>query len=109
MLIPKASHLVERVAERLLRSGALNDTAAQLLQPGGAPKPAAEAQASDAAGPDDPQPAPAAATPPPAAGSASPQPAASTGPQPAASPGLPGANDAASASAAGLGARAGAG
>lgn len=35
MLIPKASHLVERVAERLLRSGALEDSAAQLLvQPG---------------------------------------------------------------------------
>src|SRR3984957_6539993 len=31
MLIPKASHLVERVAERLLRSGALDDSAAQLL------------------------------------------------------------------------------
>lgn len=31
MLIPKASHLVERVAERLLRSGALEDSAAQLL------------------------------------------------------------------------------
>jgi protein-tyrosine kinase len=32
MLIPKASHLVERVAERLLRSGALEDSAAQLLR-----------------------------------------------------------------------------
>jgi protein-tyrosine kinase len=31
MLIPKASHLVERVAERLLRSGALDTSAAQLL------------------------------------------------------------------------------
>jgi protein-tyrosine kinase len=31
MLIPKASHLVERVAERLLRSGALEESAAQLL------------------------------------------------------------------------------
>lgn len=31
-LIPKASHLVERVAERLLRSGALDDSAAQLLR-----------------------------------------------------------------------------
>ena len=31
MLIPKASHLVERVAERLLRSGALEDSAARLL------------------------------------------------------------------------------
>jgi receptor protein-tyrosine kinase len=39
MLIPKASHLVERVAERLLRSGALDDTAAQLMQPGGSPGP----------------------------------------------------------------------
>ena len=35
MLIPKASHLVERAAERLLRSGALEDSAAHLLrQPG---------------------------------------------------------------------------
>jgi protein-tyrosine kinase len=33
MLIPKASHLVERVAERLLRSGDLDDSAAQLLRP----------------------------------------------------------------------------
>ena len=32
MLIPKASHLVERVAERLLRSGALEDSSAQLLR-----------------------------------------------------------------------------
>jgi protein-tyrosine kinase len=32
MLIPKASHLVERVAERLLRSGALDDPSAQLLR-----------------------------------------------------------------------------
>jgi receptor protein-tyrosine kinase len=32
MLIPKASHLVERVAEKLLRSGALDDSAAQLLR-----------------------------------------------------------------------------
>ena len=39
MLIPKASHLVERVAERLLRSGALDNSAAQLLQPGSAPLP----------------------------------------------------------------------
>jgi receptor protein-tyrosine kinase len=31
MLIPKASHLVERVAERLLRSGPLEDPAARLL------------------------------------------------------------------------------
>jgi receptor protein-tyrosine kinase len=42
MLIPKASHLVERVAERLLRSGALDDTAAQLMQPGGSSAPGAE-------------------------------------------------------------------
>ncbi len=33
MLKPKASHLVERVAEKLLRSGALEDSAAQLLDP----------------------------------------------------------------------------
>ncbi|HEY4171456.1 MAG TPA: hypothetical protein VGM42_00395 [Rhodopila sp.] len=32
MLIPKASHLVERVAERLLRSGALDESSAQLLR-----------------------------------------------------------------------------
>ena len=38
MLIPKASHLVERVAERLLRSGALDKSSAQLLrQPSGDP------------------------------------------------------------------------
>jgi receptor protein-tyrosine kinase len=36
MLIPKASHLVERVAERLLRSGALDDSSAQLLRGGDA-------------------------------------------------------------------------
>jgi protein-tyrosine kinase len=36
MLIPKASHLVERVAERLLRAGALDGSAAQLLRPAGA-------------------------------------------------------------------------
>jgi protein-tyrosine kinase len=35
MLTPKTSHLVERVAERLLRSGALDNSAAQLMrQPG---------------------------------------------------------------------------
>lgn len=33
MLRPKASHLVERVAERLLRSGTLEESAAQLLEP----------------------------------------------------------------------------
>ena len=49
MLIPKASHLVERVAERLLRSGALEDSAAQLLvQPGSPPVPE---PAADAASP----------------------------------------------------------
>jgi receptor protein-tyrosine kinase len=37
MLIPKASHLVERAAERLLKSGALDQSAAHLLQPGAAP------------------------------------------------------------------------
>ncbi len=35
MLIPKASHLVERVAERLLRSGSLDESTTQLLQPQG--------------------------------------------------------------------------
>jgi len=35
MLIPKASHLVERVAERLLRSGNIDDPAAQLLRSAG--------------------------------------------------------------------------
>jgi protein-tyrosine kinase len=52
MLIPKASHLVERVAERLLRSGALDDSAAQLLrQPGSdsAEPPAPEAPTNEAA------------------------------------------------------------
>jgi receptor protein-tyrosine kinase len=48
MLIPKASHLVERVAERLLRSGALDETAAQLMQPGGAAGPDAGAAAAEA-------------------------------------------------------------
>ncbi|MEA2772935.1 MAG: protein-tyrosine kinase [Acetobacteraceae bacterium] len=48
MLIPKASHLVERVAERLLRSGALDESAAQLLrQPGG--ESAADGPSSDQA------------------------------------------------------------
>ena len=37
MLTPKTSHLVERVAERLLRSGGLDDPAAQLLHPPAAP------------------------------------------------------------------------
>jgi protein-tyrosine kinase len=35
MLIPKASHLIERVAERLLRAGALEDSAVQLMRPPG--------------------------------------------------------------------------
>jgi protein-tyrosine kinase len=48
MLIPKASHLVERVAERLLRSGALDDSSAQLLrQP--SVEPAGDATDHDAA------------------------------------------------------------
>jgi receptor protein-tyrosine kinase len=34
MLLPKASHLVERVAERLLRSGAVDASTAQLMEPG---------------------------------------------------------------------------
>jgi receptor protein-tyrosine kinase len=34
MLTPKASHLVERVAERLLRAGNLEASAAQLMDPG---------------------------------------------------------------------------
>ena len=51
MLIPKASHLVERVAERLLRSGALDDSAAQLLQPGSAPVPAGASADPDPAEP----------------------------------------------------------
>ncbi len=46
MIPPKTSHLVERVAERLLRSGALEGSAAQLLEPGQSPRidtpPAAE-------------------------------------------------------------------
>jgi receptor protein-tyrosine kinase len=35
MLIPKGSHLIERAAERLLRTGAVEGSAAQLLQPAG--------------------------------------------------------------------------
>ena len=42
MLRPKASHLVERAAEKLLRSGALEDSAAQLLYPA---QPASESKA----------------------------------------------------------------
>ena len=48
MLRPKASHLVERVAEKLLRSGALEDSAAQMLDPH---RPQPEAGASEAAAP----------------------------------------------------------
>lgn len=44
MLKPKASHLVERVAEKLLRSGALEDSAAQLLDPELAPVEMASAE-----------------------------------------------------------------
>ncbi len=40
MLIPKTSHLVERVAERLLRSGNLEGSAAQLMEPGQTAAPA---------------------------------------------------------------------
>ncbi|HET6605730.1 MAG TPA: hypothetical protein VFG62_03625 [Rhodopila sp.] len=52
MLTPKASHLVERAAERLLKTGALDESAAQLLQPGVAPAdadvaPAASQTAAD--------------------------------------------------------------
>jgi receptor protein-tyrosine kinase len=45
-MTPKASHLVERVAERLLRSGGLDDTAAQLMQPAPGTPPAQPAQGS---------------------------------------------------------------
>ncbi|MFL5256743.1 MAG: hypothetical protein ACJ8AI_28385, partial [Rhodopila sp.] len=93
MLIPKASHLVERVAERLLRSGALDDTAAQLLQPGSAPKPEeAGPQAPDAQegapGPGTPQPAAAPFTLPAAARSAPSQPSADPASPPTANAGL---------------------
>ena len=56
MLRPKSSHLVERVAEKLLRSGALEDSAAQLLDPD---LPAIKASAPE------PEPAPPLAPPPP--------------------------------------------
>ncbi|HQT78187.1 MAG: hypothetical protein B7Z80_08560 [Rhodospirillales bacterium 20-64-7] len=78
MLIPKASHLVERVTERLLRSGALDESASQLLQQSAAAGPGAE-----------PEPAPApAGTPEPAASSlfAPPPVAAQSATQPAALP-----------------------
>ena len=39
MMTPKASHLVERVAEKLLRSGSLDDSTAQLLQSQGGETP----------------------------------------------------------------------
>jgi receptor protein-tyrosine kinase len=48
MLIPKGSHLVERAAARLLKTGALDESAAQLLQPGVTPPDGAVA-ASDTA------------------------------------------------------------
>ncbi|MFO1027310.1 MAG: hypothetical protein U1E70_19205 [Acetobacteraceae bacterium] len=48
MTTPKGSHLVERAAEKLLRSGSLDESAAQLLQ----------SQASDATLPSQPSPAP---------------------------------------------------
>ncbi|MGD0104408.1 MAG: hypothetical protein ABSC06_10255 [Rhodopila sp.] len=51
MLIPKASHLVERVAERLLRSGALDQSAAQLLRQPSSVEPPADV-ASDERGAD---------------------------------------------------------
>jgi receptor protein-tyrosine kinase len=50
MLIPKASHLVERVAERLLRSGALDESSAQLLRQPGGEAPGGEAASDAAAG-----------------------------------------------------------
>ncbi|HEX2940782.1 MAG TPA: hypothetical protein VHO91_07020, partial [Rhodopila sp.] len=50
MLIPKASHLVERVAERLLRSGALDESASQLLQPTAATPPDPGSEAAPAQG-----------------------------------------------------------
>jgi protein-tyrosine kinase len=50
MLIPKASHLVERVAERLLRSGALDDSTTQLLRPPGG-EPTADAPDHNAPNP----------------------------------------------------------
>lgn len=40
MLAPKPAHLVERAAERLLRAGALEGSAAQLLEPDQRPAPA---------------------------------------------------------------------
>jgi receptor protein-tyrosine kinase len=52
MLMPKSSHLVERVAEKLLRSGALEGSAAQLLgstPPSPAPQLAGSAAGSTAA------------------------------------------------------------
>ncbi len=48
MLTPKPSHLVERVAERLLRSGNLEASAAQLLEPAQAPPPANRGNPTDA-------------------------------------------------------------
>jgi receptor protein-tyrosine kinase len=52
MLIPKASHLVERAAQRLLRTGALDESTAQLLQPADGPPPPAGAPGPAADTPD---------------------------------------------------------
>jgi protein-tyrosine kinase len=49
MLTPKASHLVERAAERLLKTGALDESAAQLLQPGVTPSDGETAEAASPA------------------------------------------------------------
>lgn len=56
MLTPKASHLVERVAERLLRSGNLESSAAQLMD--GAPAAAPPAPPAAVPSPVPPPPAP---------------------------------------------------
>jgi len=45
-MLPKASHLVERVAEKLLRSGALEGSAAQLLEASPQPQPPADIAAA---------------------------------------------------------------
>lgn len=46
MIGPKSTHLVERAAERLLQAGALEGSAAQLLEPDRAPPPAPPARAA---------------------------------------------------------------
>jgi receptor protein-tyrosine kinase len=46
MLKPKTSHLVERAAEELLRSGALEESAAHLLEPAQAAPPSPQAEAA---------------------------------------------------------------